>query len=332
MLTVVGLHDQNDTSTVSGWGECSALNEPGYTTEWAEGAFDLLRSGRPFDRHLAPMTTAAIEMAMLDAELKRQGQSLADRLGTAGQSSIAGAVVGLGPLPSVLDQVEELAAAGFRRVKVKIAPGRIVVPITAIRSSFPELEIHVDANGSLRSEDVPALVSLRDVGVRAVEQPFAAGDHANAARLVADTDLAVVADEAITRPADVDYLAADRAATAIAVKPPKLGGIQAALDVLDRVNVAGMHASIGGMLESGLGRHVLAALAPLPAFSLIGDLSPAKRWLADDPFRDITMRKGQIPAPAKPGIAGEPMKNRLDRLTVRHTIIDASAALAALQS
>ena len=68
MLTVVGLHDQNDTTTVRGWGECSALNEPGYTAEWAEGAFDLLRSGRPFDRFNAPMATAAIEMTMLDAE------------------------------------------------------------------------------------------------------------------------------------------------------------------------------------------------------------------------------------------------------------------------
>jgi len=321
MLTIVGVHLDGDLETVSGWGECSALNEPGYTSEWAEGAFELLRSGRPFDPTTSPMAAAAIEMALLDAELKAAGESLADRLGTSGQSSPAGAVVGLGSIPSMLNQIEELVDQGYARIKVKVAPGKIVVPITAIDSSFPDVELQVDANGSLRAEDIPSLLHLRDLGVRAVEQPFAVGDHASAARLVADSDLAIVADEAVQTPADVDRLAEDKAATAVAIKPSKLGGIQAALDVLDRVHLAGMHASIGGMLESGLGRHVLAALAPLPAFSLIGDLSPAGRWLSDDPFRDITMRRGRIIAPSRAGIAGEPFKARLERYTHRSVMV-----------
>jgi len=332
MLTIVGLHLDNELAITAGWGECSALNEPGYTPEWAEGAFDLLRSGQAFDRISAPMATAAIEMAVLDAELKLAGESLADRLGTTGMSAPAGAVVGLAPIPTMLDQVETLVDQGYRRIKVKIAPGKILLPIEAIRSSFPDIELHVDANASLRAEDLPTLVRLRDVGVRVVEQPFAVNDHQSAARLVADTDLAVAADEAVSSGADVQRLAIDKAATAIAVKPPKLGGLQATLHLLDDVREAGMHAALGGMLESGLGRHVLAALAPLEAFSLTGDLSPAKRWLADDPFRDIRMSKGQIDAPSRPGIAGDPMKSRLERYTVRHAVVSASSAIAAAAS
>ena len=327
MLTLVGVHSDNDLGSVLGWGECSALNEPGYTNEWAEGAFDLLRSGAPIDPHTAPMASAALEMAMLDAELKQAGQSLSERLGTAGLSATAGAVVGMAPLPTMLDEIEDLATKGYRRIKVKVAPGKLVVPMQAIRSSFPELELHVDANGSLQDRDMSSLVRLRDVGVRVVEQPFAPGDHQSAARLVADTDLAVAADEAVQSPADVEVLAQDRAATAVVVKPSKLGGLQVALDVLDRVQVAGMHAIVGGMLESGLGRHLLAALAPLPAFTLIGDLSPAGRWLEDDPFRDITMRNGKITAPMRPGIAGEPFANRLDRHTVRQATVIAPPGL-----
>jgi len=330
-LTIVGLHIDGALDATAGWGECSALNEAGYTAEWAEGAFELLRSGRPFDRVTAPMATAAIEMAMLDADLKAAGLSLSDRLGTTGQSARAGAVVGLAPLPAMLDEVEQLVDGGYTRVKVKIEPGKIVNPIEAIRSSFPDVELHVDANASLRTDDLVSLARLRDLGVRAVEQPFPVLDHQNASRLVADTDMAVIADEAVGGPADVDLLANDRAATAVAVKPGKLGGLQTTLDVLDRVQVAGMHASIGGMLESGLGRHVLAALAPLPAFSVAGDLSPANRWLADDPFYDIRMTKGQVLAPSRPGIAGEPMKNRLKRYTVRQAVVTAEAALRAIR-
>lgn len=330
-LTVVGLHLNNELGTVAGWGECSALNAAGYTPEWAEGAFDLLRSGAEFDRTTAPMAAASVEMAVLDAELKQAGQSLADRLGTTGLSATAGGVVGLAPLPTMLDEVEDLVDQGYRRVKIKIAPGRIVTPIRAIRSSFPEVELQVDANASLRSDDLAALLQLRDLGVRAIEQPFPIDDHQSASRLVAESDMAIVADEAVVTAADIDALASDRAATAIAVKPGRLGGLQNTLDLLDRVHVAGMQASMGGMLESGLGRHLLAALAPLPAFTLIGDLSPAKRWLADDPFRDITMTKGEIMAPSRPGIAGEPMKNRLTRYTLRQAVVNADAALRSIR-
>lgn len=331
-LTLVGVHVDNDPSTVVGWGECSALNERGYTDEWAEGAFDLLRSGALFDRASAPMAAAAVEMALLDYELKQSGESLADRLGTTGDKAPAGAVVGLGPLPTMLDAVDELVDQGYRRIKIKIAPGRIVLPVDAIGMSFPDVELHVDANGSLAAHDLPLLAALRDLGVRAIEQPFAAHDRQSAARLVAETDMAIVADEAVTNAVDVDALAADRAATAIAIKPGKLGGIRTALEVLDHVTVAGMHASIGGMLESGLGRHVLAALAPLPAFTLTGDLSPAKRWLVDDVFRDISMKRGQIAAPSRPGIAGDPIKSRLAKYTVRHAVVSASSALKATQT
>ncbi len=330
-LTVIGLHVDNELGTVAGWGECSALNERGYTPEWAEGAFDLLRSGRQFDRAGAPMATSAVEMALLDAELKAAGQSLAERLGTAGRSAPAGAVVGIAPIPTMLDEIEQLAAAGYLRIKIKVVPGKLVVPIEAATSSFPELEVHVDANGSLRSDDIPALLHLRDMGVSVVEQPFAVADRSSAARLVADSDLVVAADESVRSVDDVTTLAEAAAATAIVIKPSKLGGIQAALDLLDQVELAGMHALIGGMLETGLGRHVLAALAPLPIFTLTGDLSPAKRWLLDDPFRDIAMRGGRIPAPSRLGIAGEPMTNRLERYTVRRALVTADAALAAVE-
>ncbi len=138
----------------------------------------------------------------------------------------------------------------------------------------------------------------------------------------------MVADEAVQGPDDVVLLAKHKAATAVSVKPAKLGGLQQALNVLDQVHAEGMQATIGGMLESGLGRHVLAALAPLPMFTLVGDLSPARRWLLDDPFNDISMQDGRILAPSEPGIAGEPVMALLDRYTVRFAIVNADAAVA----
>ena len=122
-------------------------------------------------------------------------------------------------------------------------------------------------------------------------------------------------------PGDVDALAADNAATAVAIKPPKLGGLGVALATLDQARDTGLAASLGGMLECGLGRHLLAAVAPSPIFTVIGDLSPARRWLADDPFPDIAMIDGRIQAPATVGIAGEPDADKLAHYTVRSAVV-----------
>ena len=321
LLTFVALHVDNDLDTVVGWGECSALNRAGYTNESAEGAFELLRAGTDFDAGRFPMAASALDMAALDADLRRAGQSLADRLGTTGTWAIAGGVVGLGPLPGVLDQVESLVDQGYRRIKCKIVPGGVTSVPTAVLASFPEVELHVDANGSLDRDDLAEVQALHDIGVTAIEQPFAPGDTESAARLIERCPITVVADEAVGSGDDVAALAFAGAATAVSVKPPRLGGVGAALEVIGQAGRLGLAAAIGGMLESGLGRHVLAALAPLPQFSVVGDLSPARRWLAADPFPDIALRRGRIAAPKRIGIAGDPDLAVLERHTVRAAIV-----------
>lgn len=325
-LVIVAAH-HDDTEFVSGWGECSALNTAGYTNEWAEGAWETLSNGLAFEHCEQPMAAAALEMAILDSELRRDGQSLSDQLHTAGKRSTAGAVVGIDTIPAMLTEVADLAAQGFGRVKCKIVPGRVVEPVRAIRERFPSIELHVDANASLTADDLGMLATLRDLDVRAVEQPFAVDDHQSAQRLVADNDMQVIADEAIATLDDVERVARDQSATAVALKPPRLGGIATTLQALDAVRAAGLGATMGGMLESGLGRHLLAALAPLDGFSLTGDLSPARRWLAEDPFVDIEMVDGEILAPSQPGIAGDPDPELLDSCTIKRVTVAAAPLL-----
>ena len=320
-LVFVAGHD-GDRSAIAGWGECSALNAPTYTAEWAAGAYASLTSGVPLNAAAEPMAAAALEMAQLDAELRIGGESLADRLGTAGHAAPAGAAVGLAPIPTMLDEIEGLAADGYQRVKCKVAPGRLIESIRAIVNRFPELEVQVDANGSLGAEDLPLLGVLRDLGVRAVEQPFAVGDHGLAGRLVAETDLAIVADEAVNTVDDLWAVARDQAATAVSIKPPRVGGLRRALALVDAATSAGMQCTVGGMLESGLGRHMLAALAPLDPFTITGDLSPARRWLAVDPFPDVVMTAGVVSAPDVLGIAGDPDMELLERHTVEQATVE----------
>jgi len=335
-----------DTDQGHGWGECAALTEPTYTDEHAAGAFDVLTGtllprlvGRRVDVTGAldlvadvprnPMARAAVEMALLDAALRSAGRPLASWLadgvrgadGAEPATSVpAGAVVGLGSPAEVADRVAALAAEGFGRVKVKIMPGHDRAVVAAVRARCPDLDLHADANGSYRADDLVLLASLGAEGLGALEQPFPPDHPELAAELVAATTgsgLTVVADEAAVDLAAVQALHRRRALRGVAVKPSRLAGLAAARALHDWCRGVGLELTAGGMVETGLGRHALAALAALPGFTLTGDVSPAGRWLAADPWPDLVMTGGRIEVPTAPGVAPDPDPDVLAHHTFR---------------
>ncbi len=317
-LVVVGL---TGADGVSGWGECSALNRPTYTSEWADDSFELLASGEP-PGPSHPMTAAAIEMAVLDRHLRRGERSLAPHLGATAATVTAGATVGLGSAAALRSSVQRLAAAGYRRLKVKVSTGQVRAIVADVADAAPGIEIQIDGNGGLSAVDLDDLVSVAAMGVTAIEQPFAPEDLATAATLVTASPIPVMADEAAPTLADARRVRAAGALSGVAIKPPRLGGLAPALEMLAWCHEEGLAATAGGMLESGLGRHALAAFAALGGLTLTGDLSPARRWLAADPWPDLDMVDGDITVPDAPGVAPLPDRELLERYTERHASID----------
>lgn len=323
-LVVVGLESSDGTM---GWGECSALNEPGYTSEWAADSFDRLErwaAGEDApDRRTFPLAAAAIEMARLDLGLRRSDTSLASALGVETSAVRAGATIGLAPVGPSVELALQLVELGYRKLKVKIDPSQVDDVAHELTHVFEHradpIEIHVDANGSLDSEHMMALAGLTWHGVTAIEQPFGVDRPELAAELMLGTEAVVVADEAVRSLTDAGTLHGARALRAVAIKPPCLGGIGPALELLDWCRSNDIGASVGGMLESGLGRHALAAVGGLDGFTLTGDLSPASQWLAADPWEDIEMDGPDIIVPSGPGVAPLPDPATLDRLSVRRS-------------
>ncbi len=298
------------------------------------------------DPATGPMAAAAVEMAALDLFLRSAGRSLGDWLGAIRSVVPAGAAVGLGPADQVADRVVDLATEGYRRVKVKIEPDTAETVVRAVAERLGQLfdlhagrpprgfELHVDANGTYPPRDheyggnddaVAALVGLAHLGVDVIEQPFTIDDESSARALrtaLVDAGLTtlVVADEA------VDSLAAARAsfgsgaADGVVIKPSRLGGLEAARRTISAMAADGAAVSVGGMVESALGRRSLAAVAAIDGVTKTGDLSPARRWLSDDPWPDLettTVDGGlHVLVPTSPGVAPPPDPDDLDRLTV----------------
>ncbi len=335
--TIVVIRVDTDTGRV-GWGECSALPAATYTAESTASAYRAIvedmaqliigtdirtdATGETLaDFRDQPMAVAGLEMAVLDTALKAQGRSLAHWLGVDAKAAPAGVSIGLDTVDATVEKAVGLAADGYRRLKVKIQPGHDVDLVRNLRRALPTAELQVDANGAYPSDAIDNVLELVRLGADALEQPFAAEDHDAAAELIerlaqsgdGSKPVPVVADEAVASMADAEALLAARAMTGLSIKPARVGGLAVALSLHELCRSNGIAATAGGMLETGLGRHSLAALAGLPGFTLTGDLSPAARWLAADPWPDLEMVDGAIVVPDGPGVAPEPDPYILDR-------------------
>lgn len=324
------------TDVAEGWGECAALADPHYTAEYADGAAAVLRS------HLVPrlaaagtvsgagvgaalaavrghrMAKAALEMAVLDAELRAAGQPLAARLGATGTTVEAGVAVGIaGSTAELVDRVGAALAEGYRRVRLKIAPGWDAGPVRAVRERFGDsVVLQADANGAYRLDDAAALAALDPFGLAAVEQPLAADDLVGHARLARLIRTPIALDESVTSARSAAAALALGAASVVNVKPGRVGGYLEAVRVQEACRAAGAGAWCGGMFESGLARAANLALAALPGFTLPGDVSPPSRYLAADVVAPLVARHGHLAVPDRPGIGADVDPDRLRRVTV----------------
>jgi O-succinylbenzoate synthase len=208
---------------------------------------------------------------------------MAEWLGATARRVPAGIALGLAESEAAaVDAVRRVVAYGYRRVKVKIAPGADVDPLLAIRAAFPDLALQADANGAYSLRDADHLVRLDEVGLQCLEQPFGRDeldDHAALARRLA-TPLCL--DETITSAGVARRAIEMGACSVVNVKAARVGGLVAAREVHDVCRAHGVAAWVGGMLDTGIARAANVALAALPGMTLPGDVSASDRWFTTE--------------------------------------------------
>ncbi|MGW0809312.1 o-succinylbenzoate synthase [Nonomuraea sp. NPDC002799] len=321
------------TPDAEGWGECVAMNEPLYSSEYTDGAAEVIRrfllpalpktlDAQDVGRALAPikghrMAKAALETAVLDAQLRAAGESFGRFLGAAVPRVPCGVSVGImDSIPRLLDAVEGYLDEGYVRIKLKIEPGWDVEPVRAVRERFgDDLLLQVDANAAYTLGDARRLAKLDAFDLLLIEQPLANDDlvqHASLARLLATP---ICLDESIE--------SAEHAAAAIAlgscsivnIKPGRIGGYLEARRIHDLCRANGIAVWCGGMLETGIGRAANVALAALPGFTLPGDTSGSRRYYARDVTEPFELVDGHLEVPTGPGLGVEPIPSVLDEVT-----------------
>ena len=289
------------TDDAEGWGECVASPDPGYSEEFNEGAWLVLReflspalfaagdiTSAQLDRVLAgvrgnPMAKATVIDAFLDAELRAAGRSLAEHLGAETDRVACGVSVGIADTTEqLLQQVDGYLAEGYRRIKLKIEPGTDVERVGAVRAAHPDIALSVDANAAYTLADVDVFRALDGFDLLMIEQPLHQDDLVEHAKLQAQIRTDICLDESIRSAADAAAAIELGACRIVNIKQGRVGGVLEAVRIHDVARSAGVPVWCGGMLETGIGRATNLALAALPGFTLPGDTSASARYFADD--------------------------------------------------
>jgi O-succinylbenzoate synthase len=322
------------TDEAEGWGECVAMADPVYSSEYLEGCADVLRrflipalSGPVDGVSVAPrlarfrghrMAKGALEMAVLDAELRTRGVSFGRELGAVRSRVPCGVSVGImNSIPELLDAVTGYVDEGYVRIKLKIEPGWDVSPVRAVRERFPDVLLQVDANTAYTLADARHLARLDPFDLLLIEQPLDEEDvlaHASLAQVVRTP---ICLDESITSARSAADAIRLGACQIVNIKPGRVGGYLEARRIHDVCAAHGIAVWCGGMLETGIGRAANVALAALPGCTLPGDTSASDRYYAMDVTEPFVLDDGHLTVPTGPGLGVTPLPDALDTVTVK---------------
>lgn len=288
---------------LTGYGECVAWRDPGYSYETAGTALHILKefvaplilgqdiaSADDFNRRVEGirghnMAKAGVEMALWDLFGKQDGKSLAEMLGEKIKKVEVGVSIGIQESPEALvKRVLSAVEHGYTRVKIKIKPGRDVGDAAAVRAAFPKLRLQVDANSAYTLETADKLKPLDDLNLLLIEQPLFEDDIWDHHKLQKKLKTPICLDESIHSVRHARYAIEMKACRNINIKVGRVGGLSHALEIHDFCLANKIPVWCGGMLETNVGRSANLAIASLPGFTLPGDISASDRYYR----RDIT--------------------------------------------
>jgi O-succinylbenzoate synthase len=272
------------------------------------------------------MARGGLEAACWDLEARQQNVPLWKAIGGGARQTIpCGVSIGIqDSVDQLLHKIDTEVSAGYRRIKIKIAPGWDVDVIREVRKRFPEILLMGDANSAYRLSDWPLLAALDEFNLMMIEQPLAHDEIIDHAELQAKLKTPICLDECIRSAHQAEQAIRLQAGRIINIKLGRVGGFAEAKRVHDVAQAHNIPVWCGGMLESGIGRAANIALSTLPNFVLPGDVSASRRYWKQDiinPEVEVSS-DGLINVPEGPGIGFAINHEYLDSLTVRQEVIN----------
>lgn len=327
-----------DKDGAEGWGELTCGETPSYNEEWTDAAWVTI------EKILAPMVVgievesavriwdlmkkvrgnrmakAAIETACWDLEAKKLNIPLWRHLGGVRNEIDCGVSIGIqDSVEQLFEKIQTELDAGYKRIKIKIAPHWDYEVIKKVREKFGNIPLMGDANSAYTLEDIDKLKSLDEFELMMLEQPLPHDDIIDHAKLQSHIKTPICLDEPIKSPDDARKAIELKSGKIINLKNGRVGGHSESKRIERKCRENKIPVWCGGMLESGIGRAHNIAISTLEGYTMPGDVSASKRYWHEDiiePAVEIT-ENGTIIAPESAGIGFEIKKDRIEKLSVR---------------
>jgi O-succinylbenzoate synthase len=335
-----------DRDANEGWGECASPSDPYYCSETTESSWHILRDflgpgllGSLWEHPDEAAATwarvrgnnfakAGLEMACWDLWTRAREMPLAEALGGTRREIYSGVSLGIEPtVDGLIKQVERFLGEGYKRIKMKIGPGRDLAYLRAVRERWPDALLMADANSAYSLENpehVAALRAMDELNLMMIEQPLADDDIVDHARLQSDLATPICLDESLHSVHDARKALDLGSCRIINIKVSRLGGLSEARRVHDLCISRDVPVWCGGMHEFGVGRAANVAICSLPGFSLPGDVSGSDRAYREDIVDPpIRAHAGAIAVPwASPGLGFDANLSRIKASTIRELMIE----------
>lgn len=327
-----------DAEGITGWGECVAEGTPFYSYETVTTAWHILQDflipsilGKDLtsiDEAIQlyskvrghRMAKAGLEAALWDLFAKSKNISLSKMMGGTRQKIDVGVSIGIqSSEEELIKKIEGYLAEGYGRIKIKIAPGKDIKFIKAVRKEFPEILFQVDANSAYELQHLDLFKQMDEFNLLLIEQPLGYDDIYQHSKLQKQLKTPICLDESIHSLDDTQAAIELDSCRVINIKPGRVGGFTESKLIHDYCETKNIPVWCGGMLESGIGRAGNVALASLPNFKLPGDISASKRYYKQDIVEPefVVNKDGTMDVPTKPGIGVEVNMKMLEKVTVR---------------
>lgn len=332
-----------DKSGAVGYGECTAPEEPFFNHETVDTAWIIVKKAvvpllKAYPIWVASnvnevlarirgnrMAKGGVEAAIWDMESRMLGRPLWQHLGGTQQEITCGVSIGLqASTEALLEKVDLELSRGYRRIKVKIKPGRDIALVEAIREKHPSIKLSVDANAAYTLADADRLKQLDQFNLMMIEQPLAPGDLVDHSVLQRELATPICLDESILTLADARHAHELGSCRIINIKLGRVGGHGEANLIQHYCAARDIPVWCGGMLEAGIGRAHNIAMSTRPGFVLPGDVSASERYWEEDIIEPpVTVSpEGTIKPPTAPGIGYSVNEERIESLSTRREEFD----------
>jgi O-succinylbenzoate synthase len=331
-----------DADGAEGWGEAPALDHPYYLPDFTASTFlaaveyalplALAAPGLGPAEVAAAMSPirgntfarAGVEGAFWSLQAAVEGRTIRQLMGGERDSVPVGESLGIQGIEETLAEVDLRLREGYRRIKLKIRPGWDVEPVRAVRETFgADVLLQVDANAAYTLADVDALRRLDEYDLACIEQPLEWDALLEHAELQKQIGTPVCLDETLRSVDDVRRALSIDACRNVNLKPARVGGLTASLQIAELCRERGIALWCGGMMESGIGRAGNLALCSVPGFTEPADMSPASvlfEWDLVDPTFEVAA-DGTIAVPTAPGLGFPVREDRVRAQTVRSAVV-----------